>query len=375
MVRAAAKNFASVGVVVDPGALRRGRRRAPPRGRPDARDAPRARRPRRSRTPPPTTRRSPDGSRGRTRTTRCPASSGWRSRRSATSATARTRTSAARCTPRSGGRACSAARDVLQGKEMSFNNWLDVDAAYALALGAARRTRAVIVKHNNPCGAALGADARRGVREGVRVRHGLGVRRDRGVPRAVRRGRRRGDGRGVHRGRRRAVVHATMRWRRSPTGRTCGWCEAPLASRRRAGRAADPGGRARAGSRPRHRDAARSGRSCRRASRPSRSGPTCAFAWTVAWRVKSNAIVFAQGRRDGRRRGGADVSRRRGLDRGAQGGRPRGGCGDGERRVLPVPRRDRGGRRRRGHGGGPSRAARCATRTCWPRPRRGAWRS
>ncbi|HET7928480.1 MAG TPA: bifunctional phosphoribosylaminoimidazolecarboxamide formyltransferase/IMP cyclohydrolase [Actinomycetota bacterium] len=45
---------------------------------------------------------------------------------------------------------------LVQGKEMSFNNWLDVDAALTLAadlesLGPA----AVIVKHNNPCGAAV----------------------------------------------------------------------------------------------------------------------------------------------------------------------------------------------------------------------------
>ncbi len=46
--------------------------------------------------------------------------------------------------------------EVLQGKEMSFNNWLDVDAAYALA-AALHPSAAVIVKHNNPCGAALGA--------------------------------------------------------------------------------------------------------------------------------------------------------------------------------------------------------------------------
>jgi phosphoribosylaminoimidazolecarboxamide formyltransferase/IMP cyclohydrolase len=44
---------------------------------------------------------------------------------------------------------------VLQGKEMSFNNWLDVDAAYSLAAALAPNA-AVIVKHNNPCGAALG---------------------------------------------------------------------------------------------------------------------------------------------------------------------------------------------------------------------------
>ena len=44
---------------------------------------------------------------------------------------------------------------MLQGKELSFNNLLDLDAAVALARdfdGPA----AVIVKHNNPCGAAVG---------------------------------------------------------------------------------------------------------------------------------------------------------------------------------------------------------------------------
>ncbi len=44
---------------------------------------------------------------------------------------------------------------VLQGKEMSFNNWLDVDAAYSLVAELAPNA-VVIVKHNNPCGAALG---------------------------------------------------------------------------------------------------------------------------------------------------------------------------------------------------------------------------
>ena len=42
---------------------------------------------------------------------------------------------------------------VLQGKEMSFNNWLDAYAAHELA-GAMPLGSAVIVKHNNPCGAA-----------------------------------------------------------------------------------------------------------------------------------------------------------------------------------------------------------------------------
>ena len=48
--------------------------------------------------------------------------------------------------------------EVLQGKEMSFNNWLDAWAAaelvHALPDGAC-----VIVKHNNPCGVAALGDA------------------------------------------------------------------------------------------------------------------------------------------------------------------------------------------------------------------------
>jgi phosphoribosylaminoimidazolecarboxamide formyltransferase / IMP cyclohydrolase len=42
---------------------------------------------------------------------------------------------------------------VLQGKDMSFNNWLDTFAAYEL-VAAMPDGSAVIVKHNNPCGAA-----------------------------------------------------------------------------------------------------------------------------------------------------------------------------------------------------------------------------
>jgi phosphoribosylaminoimidazolecarboxamide formyltransferase/IMP cyclohydrolase len=42
---------------------------------------------------------------------------------------------------------------VLQGKEMSFNNWLDAYAAHEL-VSAMPPASCVIVKHNNPCGAA-----------------------------------------------------------------------------------------------------------------------------------------------------------------------------------------------------------------------------
>ena len=48
--------------------------------------------------------------------------------------------------------------EVLQGKEMSFNNWLDVGAARSLA-GALAEPATVIVKHNNPCGAAVAGSA------------------------------------------------------------------------------------------------------------------------------------------------------------------------------------------------------------------------
>ena len=43
---------------------------------------------------------------------------------------------------------------VLQGKDMSFNNWLDAEAAYSL-VAALPPTACVIVKHNNPCGVAV----------------------------------------------------------------------------------------------------------------------------------------------------------------------------------------------------------------------------
>jgi len=43
----------------------------------------------------------------------------------------------------------------LWGKEMSYNNFLDMDAAFELARGF-HETAAVVVKHNNPCGVAMG---------------------------------------------------------------------------------------------------------------------------------------------------------------------------------------------------------------------------
>jgi phosphoribosylaminoimidazolecarboxamide formyltransferase/IMP cyclohydrolase len=51
--------------------------------------------------------------------------------------------------------ACVATAELLHGKELSFNNILDLDSA----LNAARDfadPAAVVIKHNNPCGAAVG---------------------------------------------------------------------------------------------------------------------------------------------------------------------------------------------------------------------------
>jgi phosphoribosylaminoimidazolecarboxamide formyltransferase / IMP cyclohydrolase len=48
--------------------------------------------------------------------------------------------------------------EVLQGKEMSFNNWLDAWAAFDL-VAALPDAACVIVKHNNPCGVAASLDA------------------------------------------------------------------------------------------------------------------------------------------------------------------------------------------------------------------------
>ena len=48
---------------------------------------------------------------------------------------------------------------VLQGKEMSFNNYLDTHSALLLALEFNQQKACAIIKHNNPCGVAVGANA------------------------------------------------------------------------------------------------------------------------------------------------------------------------------------------------------------------------
>jgi phosphoribosylaminoimidazolecarboxamide formyltransferase/IMP cyclohydrolase len=43
----------------------------------------------------------------------------------------------------------------LQGKELSYNNWVDMEAAWSL-VQEFKDTACVIIKHTNPCGAAIG---------------------------------------------------------------------------------------------------------------------------------------------------------------------------------------------------------------------------
>jgi phosphoribosylaminoimidazolecarboxamide formyltransferase/IMP cyclohydrolase len=60
--------------------------------------------------------------------------------------------------PAAMGLALSSAKQ-LQGKELSFNNILDFDAALGV-VAELDRSACAIIKHGNPCGAALGSDPR-----------------------------------------------------------------------------------------------------------------------------------------------------------------------------------------------------------------------
>ncbi len=56
--------------------------------------------------------------------------------------------------------------EVLHGKEMSYNNFLDVEAAVNL-VKEFEETACVIVKHNNPCGVAIGETQEKAYREAL----------------------------------------------------------------------------------------------------------------------------------------------------------------------------------------------------------------
>ena len=174
MVRAAAKNHASVAIVTSPARYdgRAGRARRPRRG---ARSGcARRSRSRRSRTPPPTTPGSPPSCPAgcSTRACRCPRSRACPAARIPyppvlTISMAKVETlrygenphqPAARYRrtdrePRAAEGPFASGEPPLQGKALSYNNVLDASAAAALAR-LLRGHAVVIVKHTNPCGAA-----------------------------------------------------------------------------------------------------------------------------------------------------------------------------------------------------------------------------
>ena len=76
---------------------------------------------------------------------------------------------------------------VHQGKELSYTNLLDLDAALRIALEFTEPA-AVVIKHTNPCGVATGATHADGLRPRARSRSAVGVRRHRRPEPAARRG-------------------------------------------------------------------------------------------------------------------------------------------------------------------------------------------
>ena len=175
MVRSAAKNWQHVAVVTDPSEyaavldeLRRGRRR----GRDATRFALAAPRSSASRA---TTARSATTCRRRPRARRGSRASAFPStlqpgvRQAAGPALRREPAPGGRVLPRpaSARRRAGRAREQLQGKELSYNNIADADAAWE-CVKTFDAPACVIVKHANPCGVAVGARRARRVREGVR---------------------------------------------------------------------------------------------------------------------------------------------------------------------------------------------------------------
>ena len=151
------------------------------------------------------------------------------SRRCRTCATAKIRTSARLSTvtrPRAAPSVASAR--VLQGKDLSFNNIADADTAIECVRQFARRA-CVIVKHANPCGAAVARHGARGLRARLPHRSDLRLRRHHRLqPRARCRHRRAPSPSGSSSRcwrRRRVTAEAAQRARRA--GRTCAcWCSA-----------------------------------------------------------------------------------------------------------------------------------------------------
>ena len=95
----------------------------------------------------------------------------------------------------------------LQGKELSYNNIADADAAWE-CVKSFDAPACVIVKHANPCGVALGKDPLEAYSQGLQDRPDLGLRRHHRLQPPARRRRRAGGGQAVRRGADGAGLHA-----------------------------------------------------------------------------------------------------------------------------------------------------------------------
>ena len=187
-------------------------------------------------------------------------------------------------------------RDLTQrqGKELSFNNLLDIDAAMWAVACWTNRPACAIIKHTTPCGIAVAALGGRGVPEGARHRPGVGLRLGDRLQHRGRPGHRPGDERPLRRGRRRAVV--PRRGARGLRGKKNAAGGGAAGEPRRRARSTSSGCAAaswcRTGSsstRP-----TRTGRSPPTASPPSAEWNDLRFAWAAVASVKSNAILLAR---------------------------------------------------------------------------------
>ena len=362
LLGAAARNAAGVAAVGRPGALRQARHGAQAPSRPSARSSGRSSRPTRSacrrrllrrdrRVPQPDLEQHvPE------------AGSRWSSRRSTTSATARTPTSAPRSTarrPTAAARSPTPRRSAATGRRST--TYLDLDAAYRIARDFTAPTVA-IAKHTDPVGSRPATSSSRPTatpsrRTPVAAFGGIVG----GQPRARRSDRPR-DRRQLLRGGRRAGLRPGGAG--DPRGEG------------RSGAPRDPARPDRGHARLRHRQPRLQARRRRAARRDPRRGrprrgrlqvvtkrrPTLdeltdlLFAWRAVRHVRSNAIVLARNGGDGRHRRRPGQPPGLGRDRAPAGRRP----GEDwrswrQRRLLPVPGRDPDGGDRRRDGDHPAR--------------------
>ena len=252
-------------------------------------------------------------------------------------ATARTRTSRPRSTSTADPRPGVATARQLQGKELSYNNINDTDAAFELVAefaGARRRdhqARQSLRRRASAATLARGLAARARLRSGERLR-----RHRRGQP-AARRRDRRADRQALHRGGRsrpRSSADARDPARRqeepAPARRPAACPTRPRPGRRCSSLAGGflvqdrDNGRVTA-RRPQGRDQARADASA--------SSPTCLFAFTRRQAREVERHRLCQGRRHGRHRRRPDEPRRFRAHR-----RPEGARGGARPRQAQTPR-------------------------------------